>query len=280
MQPLHGKVAVVTGASRGAGRGIACVLGEAGATIYVTGRSVRGAPTSPLPTTSIEDTADMVTSRGGQGIAIACDHTVDAQVEALFTRVREEQGRLDILVNNAWGGYEGYDDTFDAPFWKQPLSRFDKMWTAGVRATLVSSYYGVQLMLPQHHGLIVHTTLDVGVNDWELDRHGLINVFYDTAKTALNRMAFGMAHTLRAHQIAVVAIGPGWMRTEGVLENFRTGVHSSEEWQHTESVEYIGRAIVALAADPQRMQHTGRVFRAGELARLYSVTDVDGTQPR
>ena len=279
MQPLHRIVAVVTGASRGAGRGIAGVLGEAGATVYVTGRSVRGAATSTLPNTTIEDTADMVTARGRRGIAVACDHTVDAHVAALFAQVQQEQGRLDLLVNNAWGGYEDYDDTFDALFWEQPLMRFDKMWTAGVRSTMVSSYYGVQLMLPQRHGLIVHTTLDVGINDWDLDRHGLINVFYDTAKTTLNRMAFGMAHNLRAHNVAVVAIGPGWMRTEGVLENFRTGVHTAEEWEHTKSVEYIGRAVAALAADPQRMQQTGRILRAGEVARLYNFMDIDGRQP-
>src|SRR6266850_5938696 len=157
---IAGKVAVVTGASRGAGRGIALALGEVGATVYVTGRSVRGkATTENLPGT-IEETAETVTARGGTGIAVRCDHTVDSDVEALFARVQREQGRIDLLVNNAWGGYEHHDyRKFSAPFHEQPLRHWDGMFTAGVRAALVASRFGALLMLPQRHGLIVSITV-------------------------------------------------------------------------------------------------------------------------
>src|SRR5687767_5947392 len=164
--PDHKKVAVVTGASRGAGRGIALALGEEGATVYVTGRSVRGeATTENLPGT-IEETAETVTKRGGTGIAVRCDHTADADVEELFGRVQREQGRMDLLVNNAWGGYEQHDyRKFTAPFHEQPLRHWDGMFTAGVRAALVAGRCAVSLMLPQRHGLIVNITA------WDRDKY-------------------------------------------------------------------------------------------------------------
>src|SRR5688572_6633994 len=168
---LRSKVAVVTGASRGAGRGIALALGEAGATVYVTGRSVRGqATTENLPGT-IEDTAETVAVRGGTGIAVRCDHTVDSDVEELFARIQREQGRIDLLVNNAWGGYEQHDyKKFAAPFYEQPLRHWDGMFTAGVRAALVASRFAALRMLPQRHGLIVNITA------WDRDKY-LVNVF-------------------------------------------------------------------------------------------------------
>jgi len=286
MQRLKDKVAVVTGASRGGGRGIALVLGEAGATVYVTGRSVRGAPTTDDLPGTIDDTAEEVTARGGVGVPVRCDHTVDAQVEALFERVKQEHDRLDILVNNAWGGYERYDpDNFDAPFWEQPLWRWDKMLMVGVRSHMVTSYFAAPLMLPQRQGLIVNTTVDLGSQrNWDpfLDEHGQFSVFYDTAKTAINRMAFGMAHNLYPYHIAVVALAPGWMRTEDVLRRFKTddqNWHKVEELRDTESVEYVGRAVVALATDPNVMEKTARILTAGELAREYGFTDTDGRQP-
>lgn len=262
MQPLQGKVAVVTGASRGAGRGIALVLGEAGATVYVTGRSVRGGVTTQNRRETIEETAEQVTARGGRGIPVRCDHTVDAEVAALFDQVRQEQGRLDILVNNAWGGYEQMDD-FSAPFWEQP-DRWHAMFTAGVRAHLMASRHAAALMLPQRQGLIVNTTF------YDRGKY-LSNLYYDLAKSAINRMAYGMALELRRHGIAAIALTPGWMRTEKVLEQ-----HAPEELGQTESVEYIGRAVAALAADPQVMARSGRTLTVGDLAREYGFTDVDG----
>jgi NAD(P)-dependent dehydrogenase (short-subunit alcohol dehydrogenase family) len=274
MQRLKGKIAVVTGASRGGGRGIALVLGEQGATVYVTGRSVRGALTrSDLPGTTIEDTADQVSARGGMGLPMRCDHTVDEQVEALFERVRQEQGRLDLLVNNVWGGYEQYDDaTFDAPFWEQPLWRWDKMFTAGVRAHFTASRLAAPLMMFQGQGLIVNTTA------WDRGKY-IGSVPYDVAKTAINRMVYAMALELRAHAVAVVALAPGWMRTEDVLWRFETDVqnwHEVPALSSTESTHYVGRAVVALTTDPNVMEKSGRVLAVGEVAREYGFTDVDG----
>jgi len=280
MPRLEGKIAVVTGASRGAGRGIALVLGEEGATVYVTGRSVRGERTADNLRGTIDRAAEEVAARGGVGIPVRCDHTLDAQVEALFERVEQEQGRLDILVNNAWGGYEGEDETFGAPFWEQPIWRWDKMLTVGVRSDMVASYFALPLMLPQRQGLIVNTTVDVGSqHNWDLGKHASLNVFYDTAKTAVNRMAFGMAHNLRPYNVAVLAVAPGWMRTEAVMSGKPPHTRpSADALDQTESVEYIGRAVAALAADPNVMDKTGRVMRVGALAREYGFTDIDGRQ--
>lgn len=265
MEPLKGKVAVVTGASRGAGRGIGLVLGGAGATVYVTGRSVQGDTTRGWPET-IEGTAAAVTARGGTGIAVRCDHTADAQVAALFDRVRQEQGRLDILVNNAWSGYEdlaGFSETF----WTQPLERWDRMFTGGVRSHMTASRLAAPLMLLQRRGLVVNTTF------YDRGKY-LSNLFYDLAKTAINRMAYGMALELREHGIAAVALSPGWMRTERVMDSHP----SPAELERTESVEYIGRAVLALATDPNIMGRSGQTLTVGDLALAYGFTDVDGRQ--
>ena len=264
---LHEQIAVVTGASRGAGRAIALVLGEAGAIVYVTGRSVRGGPrTEDLPGT-IDETAAEVTARGGVGIPIRCDHAVDGDVEALFARVRSERGRLDLLVNNAWGGYEGYGN-FDAPFWEQPLRHWEGMFTAGVRAHLVAGRFAAPLMFARRAGLIISTVA------WAFGKY-LGNLFYDVAKAAIIRMAFGMAHELRPHGVAAVALAPGFMRTERVL-----AAHAAQPFDlsGTESPEYVGRAVAALAADPDVLGKSGRVLTAGDLARDYGFTDVDGRQ--
>lgn len=280
LKDFSGSVAVVTGASRGAGRGIALALGERGATVYLTGRTVRGtAAVDDLPGT-IDETAELVFSRGGVGIPVRTDHTVDCEVEALFAQVNAEQGRLDLLVNNVWGGYEGQPSNaeFDAPFWEQPLSRWDKMLLAGVRTTMVSSYFATPLMLPARRGLIVATSLDKGPHDWNLQQHrsGPFSVFYDTAKTAINRMILGMAVDLWSHRIAVIAVSPGWMRTEAVM---RTNEATPDFLARTQSVEYVGRAIGALFADRGVIKKTGRILRVGELAREYGFADVDGAQP-
>jgi NAD(P)-dependent dehydrogenase (short-subunit alcohol dehydrogenase family) len=270
MQRLKGKVALVTGASRGGGRGIALVLGEEGATVYVTGRSVRGASTRPdLPGTTIDNTAEQVTTRGGIGIPVRCDHTVDAEVEALFERVKQEHGHLDILVNNAWGGYEDYDDVFDAPFWELSLSRWDKMLKAGVWSTMATTYFAAPLMLPQRQGLVVNTMWD-----WEPYAGG--SLFYYTAKKAIHHMTVGMAYELRPHNIAVVGLVPGWMRTESVMAH---NTPPPEEWCWTESVEYVGRAVAALATDSNVMGKAGHILRTRALGPEYGFTDLDGGQP-
>lgn len=262
---LKGKVAIVTGASRGAGRGIAIALGEAAATVYVTGRSVRGQPTTEGLPGTIDDTAAAITQRGGIGIPIFCDHTIDAEIESLFARVKREQGSLDLLVNNVWGGNETPIQTL--PFWEQSLRHWEEMFLAGVRAHIVASQYAAKLMLPQRQGLIVNTTF------WDGDRY-TGHFFYDLAKNTLNRMAFGMAQDLRPHGITAIALSPGWLRTERV-----EAACDPQDLALTESVFYIGRAIVALATDPAIHAKTGQTLRVAELAQHYGFTDVDGRQP-
>lgn len=270
---LKGKVAVVTGATRGAGRGIACVLGECGATVYVTGRSVRGQPTTDNLPGTIDDTAEEVTRRGGRGIPVRCDFTVDEQVKALFDRVQQEQGRLDLLVNNAWGGYEGAG-LAPTTFWKAPLRYWDSMMVRGLRAHLVATYFAIPLMLPASP--TAGPRLIVSTVAWDHDKY--IGSFYDLAKHGIVRMLWGLARELRRYNIATVALAPGFMRTERVLAAYKT---DPAHWQSvpalakTETPEYAGRAIAQLAADPKIMQKSGRAFRVGELARAYRFTDVD-----
>jgi len=271
---LRGTVAVVTGASRGAGRAIAAVLGETGATVYVTGRSVRGAATTEGLPGTIEETAEEVTRRGGVGVAVRCDHTVDADVESLVARVRREQRHLDLLVNNAWGGYEAYDPApFSAPFWVQPRTRWEAMFTAGVRAHLVMSQLAAPLLIGRSErgrpGLVASTIA------WAFGEP-LGNLFYDVAKAALVRMAYVVAEELRPYRVASVAIAPGFMRTERVL-----AAHAAQPFDlsATESPEYVGRALAALAGDPELMRRSGQVLTAGDLAHDYGFTDVDGGQP-
>jgi NAD(P)-dependent dehydrogenase (short-subunit alcohol dehydrogenase family) len=270
MQQLKGKVAVVTGASRGAGRGIALELGEAGATVYVTGRSIQGKPSiAKLPGT-IDETAAAITARGGVGIPVRCDHTVDAEVEALFQRIQQEHDRLDLLVNNVFGGNERSIEL--TPFWQQPLEHWHGMFTAGVRAHIVATRYAMPLMLPHHQGLIINTTFS--------DRGKYLdNFFYDLAKHTLVRMAFGMHQDLKAYNIAAVALSPGFMRTEAVLSHYNTDEQhwqSVPDLQKTETPHYVGRAVVALATDVKVMQKSGNVLTVGELAQEYGFTDIDG----
>jgi NAD(P)-dependent dehydrogenase (short-subunit alcohol dehydrogenase family) len=270
MKKLAGQVAVVTGASRGAGRAIALVLGEAGATVYVSGRSSRGGPTTEGLPGTVEETAEAVAARGGAGIPARCDHTDDAAVAALFDRVRREQGRLDLLVNNVWGGYEQLDlREFVRPFWEQPLRHWGGMFEAGLRAHLLASRAAVPLLLPQRRGLIICTTA------WDRDRY-LGNLFYDVAKAAVHRLAWAMARELRPHGIAAVALAPGFMRTERVLA---AHAKSPFDLTPTESPEYLGRAVAALAADPEVLSKSGRVLTVGELAQEHGFTDTDGRQP-
>ena len=283
--PLAGKVAVVTGASRGAGRGIAVELGAAGATVYVTGRSTRESPATSyagllaqagrtdLPG-NIDQTAEEVTSAGGRGIPVRCDHTDEAQVRELIARVTRDQDRLDLLVNNAWGAHETFTpQSLNAPFWEQSLDSWDSMFQRGVRNHLLSCRAAALLFVKQKRGLIVTTTF------WDQDRYLKGNLFYDLAKAAMNRLAFGVAEELRPHGVASLAVSPGWMRTEFVMMGHQT---DEEHWRErpalarTESPRYLGRAVAALAADPKVFDKTGRVLLVGDLAKQYGFTDIDG----
>lgn len=284
MGKLKDCVAVVTGATRGAGRGIAIELGAAGATVYVTGRSTRAQPAQAYGQLlalsdmrqvpgSIDETADEVTRAGGRGIAVRCDHTQEEEVAALFRRVQQDQGRLDLLVNNAWGGHETFDGIFQAPFWERPMELWDAMFDRGVRNHLLASRLAAPILVRQKKGLIVTTTF------WDRHRYMQGNLFYDLAKASMTRLAFGMAQELRPYGVASVAVSPGWMRTEFVLAGHKTDeAHWQErpELARTESPRYVGRAIVALAADLKIMDRSGAVLRVGDLAQEYGFTDIDG----
>jgi NAD(P)-dependent dehydrogenase (short-subunit alcohol dehydrogenase family) len=284
-KPLRGRVAVVTGASRGAGRGIAMELGATGATVYVTGRSTREEPArgyerilaeselESLPGT-IDDTADEVTRLGGTGIAVRVDHTREDEVRALFARVERERGGLDLLVNNAWGGHEAFSiAAFGAPFWEQALDQWDAMFDRGVRNHLVASRIAAPIFIRQKRGLIVTTSY------WDRGNYVRGNLFYDLAKAAMNRLAFAMAEELRPYGVASLAVVPGWMRTEFVLASQKTDeAHWRDfpQFARTESPRYVGRAIAALAADPQVMRKSGGIHLVGDLAVEYGFTDIDG----
>jgi NAD(P)-dependent dehydrogenase (short-subunit alcohol dehydrogenase family) len=262
MQRLRGRVALVTGASRGGGKGIALVLGEEGATVYVTGRSVRGKPTTLGRPGTIDDTAEEVTTRGGTGVAVRCDHTDDAQVDALFRRIHEEQGRLDLLVNNAWSGYEISPDSSHA-FWEIEWRHWDLMFNGGLRAAAYASVLAAPAMIEAGRGLIVNIT-------WVLDRpHG--HAFYEVVKNGTNKLTEQMADDLRPHGVACVAVSPGFMRLE------RMNL-TPEEAAMAESAEFPGRAIAALAADKNVLEKSGQVLITPALAREYGFTDVDGSQ--
>jgi NAD(P)-dependent dehydrogenase (short-subunit alcohol dehydrogenase family) len=252
----------VTGASRGAGKGIALVLGEEGATVYLTGRSVRGKPTTLGRPGTIDESAELVTGRGGTGIAIQCDHMDDVQVDAVFARIRDEHGRLDLLVNNAWSGYEISPDPA-LPFWEIGWRHWDLMFTGGLRATAYASRQAAPMMIGTGRGLIVNIT-------WVLDRpHG--HAFYEVVKNATNKLTEQMADDLRPHGVACVAVSPGFMR----LERMDLAPQVADM---AESAEFPGRAIAALAADENVLEKSGQVFTTPALAREYGFTDIDGRQ--
>jgi NAD(P)-dependent dehydrogenase (short-subunit alcohol dehydrogenase family) len=267
---LTGKVAVVTGASRGVGRGIAVAVAEAGAKVYVTARSVRGAQTTEGLPGTLEDVVEEIASRGGTAIPVRCDHTVDSQVEALFDQVATLDGGLDILVNNAWAGYQrGHEARFDAPFWKQPRWRWD-LFAGSLRGQFVASQLAAPLMLPRGCGLIVNVSFTDG------DAY-LGQVAYDVTKSASDRMAFGMAYELRKHNVTAVALHPGFVRTERVEAAWE--MLGSGPAQVVHYPEYVGRAVAHLSADRQVMEQSGRGLAVGDLAARYGFTDVDGRQP-
>ena len=255
MQNLNGKVALVTGASRGVGKGVALELAGAGAAVYITGRSV-------------EDMRYI----SGAGTAVECDHRDDGQVESAFRRISDEQGRLDILVNNVWGGYENMVEdgefTWTRPFWRQPLWRWDSMFAAGVRAHYVASAYAAREMVGRRGGLIVN------ISFWAAQKY-IGNVAYGVSKAATDKMTADTAHELKDHNVAVVSLYPGLVRTEKVME-----AAAYLDLSNSESPRFVGRAVAALASDPNVMEKSGRVLVAAALAGEYGFTDVDGRQPR
>ena len=275
-RPLEGKVAVVAGATRGAGRGIAVSLGEAGATVYCTGRSVRGRPATAGRPETIEETAEMVSESGGRGLHVQADHTQPDEVRTLFERVAKEEGHLDILVNDIWGGDALTD--WGKPLWEHSLEDGLAMLEQAVHSHIITSHFGLPLMLDRK-GLVVEIT--------DGDHYGYRgNVFYDLVKTSVIRLAFALSKELRRTRVTALALTPGFLRSERMLEvfgvteeNWRDAGAKDPNFLESETPFYAGRAIAALAADPDVGKKAGRVFSSWELAREYGFTDVDGRQP-
>lgn len=272
MKSLAEKVTIVTGASRGVGKGIALGLGEAHATVYVTGRTTQEGNDIDKLGGTVSATAGELTALGGKGIAIPCDHRDDAQVEKVFQQVTRENGRLDVLVNNAWGGYEQMEHdgqfTWLKPFWEQPFWRWDAMFQGGVRAAFVASAFAARIMTEQKNGLIVN------ISFWSAQKY-INNVPYGTAKAAVDKLTEYMAHELEKFNVAVVSLYPGLVRTEHVLRDAQYF-----DFSNSESPQFNGRVVAALAADPQIMKKSGKVLVTAQEALDYGIQDIDGKQPR
>ncbi len=279
---LKGKVALVTGATRGAGRGTAVALGEAGATVYCTGRTTRERRSEYDRPETIEETAGLVDAAGGEGIAVAVDHLEPAQVEALVRRIDAEQGRLDVLVNDIWGGEKLAE--WNTPVWEHDLDGGLRMLRLAIDTHLITSHFALALLIRRPGGLVVEMT--DGTLEYNAERYRL-STFYDLAKTSVLRLAFAQAKELAPHGCTAVALTPGWLRSEMMLDNY--GV-SEANWRDgaainphfaaiSESPRFVGRAVAALAADPQVQRRSGGSFSSGGLAREYGFTDLDGSQP-
>jgi NAD(P)-dependent dehydrogenase (short-subunit alcohol dehydrogenase family) len=280
-RPLAGKVALVSGATRGGGRGIAVALGEAGATVYATGRSTRERRSEVDRPETIEETAELVTAAGGEGIAVAVDHLDPAQVRGLVERIDSEHGRLDVLVNDIWGAEHLFE--WNAPVWEHDLDNGLRLLRLAIDTHLITSHHALPLLVRRSGGLVVEVT--DGTAAYNAD-HYRVNAFYDLAKTSVTRLAWAQAQELSPHEGTAVALTPGWMRSEAMLEHH--GV-SEENWreatEHTphfcisESPRYVGRAVAALAGDPDKSRWSGQSLSSGQLAQAYGFTDLDGTRP-
>jgi NAD(P)-dependent dehydrogenase (short-subunit alcohol dehydrogenase family) len=286
-EALRGSVAVVAGATRGAGRGIAAALGEAGATVVCTGRSSRtgSTPSDYDRPETIEETAELVTDLGGKGISAVVDHLDRDQVEGLAASLRREHGHIDVLVNDIWGAelLKGGPTDWNTPIWELDLDDGLRILRLAIDTHLITSHHLLPLLVDEPGGLLVEVT--DGTAQHNASRYR-ISVFYDLAKVAVNRLAFSQGHELEPFGATAVAITPGWLRSEMMLDNF--GV-SEENWRESdsappdfglsESPRYVGRAIVALASDPNRARWNQQTVDSGRLAREYGFTDVDGSRP-
>jgi NAD(P)-dependent dehydrogenase (short-subunit alcohol dehydrogenase family) len=278
---LRGKIALVAGATRGAGRGIAVALGEAGATVYATGRTTRAQRSEYDRPETIEETAELVSAAGGHGIAVQVDHLDPEQVRALATRIDDEHGRLDVLVNDVWGGELLAE--WNVPVWEHDLDGGLRLLRLALDTHLITSHHALPLLIRQPGGLLVEMT--DGTADYNARTYRL-STFYDLAKTAVIRLAWAQAHELRPHGATAVALTPGWMRSEMMLDhygvsegNWRDATEREPHFVISETPTYVGRAVAALAADPDVARWSGESLSSGQLARVYGFTDLDGTQP-
>jgi NAD(P)-dependent dehydrogenase (short-subunit alcohol dehydrogenase family) len=279
--PLVGKVALVSGATRGGGRGIAVALGEAGATVYATGRSTRERRSEIDRPETIEETAELVTAAGGEGIAVAVDHLDPGQVARLVERIDSDHGRLDVLVNDIWGAEHLFK--FNTPVWEHDLGNGLRLLRLAIDTHLITSHHALPLLIRRPGGLVVEVT--DGTAGYNAD-HYRVNAFYDLAKTSVIRLAWAQAQELEAHGGTAVAITPGWMRSELMLEhhgvtesNWRDATERTPHFCISESPRYVGRAVAALAADPDVSRWNGQSLSSGQLAQVYGFTDTDGTRP-
>ncbi|MFG3659129.1 SDR family oxidoreductase [Streptomyces sp. NPDC047706] len=280
-QPLRGKVALVAGATRGAGRGIAVELGAAGATVYVTGRSTRARRSEYDRPETVEDTADLVTEAGGRGIAVPTDHLDPVQVRALVDRVAGEQDRLDVLVNDIWGGEKLFE--WDTTVWEHDLDNGLRLLRLAVETHAITSHHALPLLLRRPGGLVVEMT--DGTAEYNRDTYR-VNFFYDLAKAAVLRMAFSLGHEVGPRGATAVALTPGWLRSEMMLDNYgvrednwRDALDRTPHFAISETPRYVGRAVTALAADPGVSRFNGRSLSSGALAQEYGFTDLDGSRP-
>jgi NAD(P)-dependent dehydrogenase (short-subunit alcohol dehydrogenase family) len=278
---LSGKVALVAGATRGAGRGIAVELGAAGATVYATGRTTRDQPSEYGRPETIEETAELVTAAGGKGIAVRVDHLVADEVRKLVERIRAEQGRLDILVNDMWGGEKLME--WSKAVWEHDLQKGLRMLRLGIDTHLITAHHALPLLIERSGGLLVEVT--DGTAEYNAE-HYRLSPFYDLAKVAVTRMAWAHAKDLARHGATSVALTPGWLRSEMMLEaygvteaNWRDAAQKSPHFVISETPRFIGRAVVALAADPERARWNGQSLSSGGLAQVYGFTDLDGSRP-
>jgi NAD(P)-dependent dehydrogenase (short-subunit alcohol dehydrogenase family) len=280
-QVLNGKVALVAGATRGAGRGIAVELGTAGATVYVTGRTTRAQRSELNRPETIEETAELVRQAGGEGIAVQVDHLDPVQFEALVARIEREQRRLDILVNDVWGA--DFLIKWNVPVWEQSLENGLRMLRLAIDTHIITSHFALPLLIKNSGGLVVEMT--DGTAEYNNVQYR-VSLFYDLAKTSVIRVAWALAEELRPYQCTAVALTPGWLRSEQMLDNYgvseanwRDAIAKQPHFVITETPRYVGRAVAHLAGDPEVARWSGQSLSSGQLAKVYGFKDLDGSQP-